>query len=298
VPSEATDTIGRAVREAGVHVVLGCNEIDPRAGNGTVYNSLLVFDRTGAIVGRHRKLMPTFIERLFWGSGNGEDLEVYASDIGRIGALICGENLMTAVRAAMIEMGEDFHIAVFPGAFALDTGPRLQEWDMEGRFWGHFVTRAHAMESGCFVCCACAYVDPADVAPDTPHRSALHMSWARGGSQIVSPLGMPLVGPAEGSQLLYAECHAWMIKAVKAIVDTLGHYGRPDSVRVQVRKNERWQAAGETYASGRLARVEHSALQRAADSYEVPMEAVEQAADARGLLITRNMARPSPGKRG
>lgn len=288
VPSDATDTIGRAAREAQVHVVMGCNEIDPRPGNGTIYNSLVFFDRAGAIMGRHRKLMPTFIERVFWGSGDGNDLEVYETDIGRIGGLICGENLMTPLRAAMIGMGEDIHIAVFPGAFSLDVGPRLQEWDMTGRFWGHFVTRAHALEGGCFVCCVSAFVDPGDVAPDVPHRSTLHMDWARGGSQIVSPLGMPIAGPVEGAQLIYADCHAWMIKAVKAIVDTLGHYGRPDAVRVLIRKNDQWQLAGEAYGASRLVRLDPSALQRAADLYEVPMERVEEIADARQVLIGKS----------
>ena len=288
VPSAATEAIGRAAREARVHVVMGCNEVDPRPGNGTIYNSLVFFDRTGTIMGRHRKLMPTFIERLFWGSGDGNDLEVYDTDIGRIGGLICGENLMTPLRAAMIGMGEDIHIAVFPGAFSLDVGPRLQEWDMTGRFWGHFVTRAHALEGGCFVCCASAFVDPNDVAQDVPHRSSLHMDWARGGSQIVSPLGMPIVGPVEGAQLIYADCHAWMIKAVKAIVDTLGHYGRPDAVRVQIRKNEQWQLPGEAYGASRLVRLDAAALERAADTYEVALDRVEEIADARQMLIAKS----------
>lgn len=66
VPSEATELISRAARDCRVHVVMGCNEMDPRPGNGTIYNSLLFFDRTGTLIGRHRKLMPTFTERLFW----------------------------------------------------------------------------------------------------------------------------------------------------------------------------------------------------------------------------------------
>jgi nitrilase len=288
VPSETTELIARAACESRVHVVLGCNEIDPRAGNGTIYNSLVFFDRAGTILGRHRKLMPTFTERLFWGAGDGTDLEVYDTDIGRIGGLICGENLMTPVRAAMIGMGEDFHVAVFPGSFALHTGPQLQEWDMSGHFWGHFVTRAHAFEGGCFVLSGSGYLDENEIAPDFPYRSTMNIGWARGGSQVVSPLGIPIAGPAEGSQLLFADCHAWMIKAVKAIVDTIGHYSRPDAVRVQVRKGDQWQLPGEAYVSGRLPRVERAALQRSADAYEVSMDRVEAVADARGLLIGKN----------
>jgi predicted amidohydrolase len=293
VPSDDTDAIARAAREARVNVVLGCNEIDPRPGNGTIYNSLLFFDRSGTLLGRHRKLMPTFIERLFWGAGDGSDLEVYETDIGRVGGLICGENLMTPVRAAMIGMGEDIHVAVFPGAFALDTGPRLQEWDITGRFWGHFVTRAHALEAGAFVCCVCAYVDPTQVAADVPHRDSLHMDWARGGSQVVSPLGVPMVGPIEGSQLIYADCYAATIKAVKAIVDTLGHYGRADAVRVQIRQDEQWRLPGQAYGPSRLVRVEQAALQRAADAYEVPVALVEEVADTRKLSIASSKPRRS-----
>jgi nitrilase len=292
VPSDATDAIARACREHRVEAVVGCNEVDPRPGNCTIYNCLLFFDRDGHLLGRHRKMMPTFIERLFWGSGDGNDLEVYETSIGRIGGLVCGENLMTAVRAAMIAMGEDFHIAAFPGAFALDTGPRLQEWDSSGRFWGHFTTRSHALESGSFVLCACAYVDP-ETAPDTPHRDTLHVGWARGGSQIVSPLGVPIVGPVEGSQLVYADCEAALIKAVKAIVDTLGHYGREDAVRVQVRRDETWRTPGEAYARSRSASVPRAPLQRAADDYEVPMTVVEEVADARKLSIARGGTRRS-----
>jgi nitrilase len=247
VPSPTTDLIGRAAREANVYVVIGCNEIDPRPGCNTIYNTLLFFDRSGQLMGRHRKLMPTFSERLYWGQGDGTDLEVYETDIGRIGGLICGENLMTPLRAAMIAMGEDFHIAVFPGSFALHTGPQLEEWDMSGNFWGHFVTRAHAMEAGCFVLSSSAYVDPADVPDDFPHKGKMNIDYARGGSQIVAPLGVPMVGPVEGHQMLYADCQAWMIKAVKAIADTGGHYSRPDVAKVLIRKHDRWQEAGLPY---------------------------------------------------
>jgi predicted amidohydrolase len=288
VPSESTEAIARAARESNIHVVMGCNEIDPRPGNGTIYNSLIFFNRQGQIVGRHRKLMPTFVERLFWGAGDASDLAVYETDIGRIGGLICGENAMTPLRAAMIGMGEDIHVAVFPGSFALHTGPQLQEWDMSGGFWGHFVTRAHAFEGGCFVCSGSGYLDENEISQDFPHRGKMNIGWARGGSQIVSPLGIPLAGPVEGSHLIYADCQAWMIKACKAILDTIGHYSRPDAVRVEVRRGDQWQLPGEAYASGHLGRVERSALQRSADAYEVPMERIEAVADSRGLLIGKD----------
>ena len=79
--------------------------------------------------------MPTFVERAVWGCGDGSDLVTYETEIGRIGGLICGEHLMPLVRARMIEQGEDFHVAVYPGAFDLWSGPKLEVNDSTGAFF-------------------------------------------------------------------------------------------------------------------------------------------------------------------
>lgn len=142
---------------------------------------------------------------------------------------------MTLMRAAMIGLGEEIHVAVFPGAFSLHTGPQLEEWDANhSSFWGHFSVRAHAMEAGAFVLSACGIIDESDIPDDFPHKAKMNIRYARGGSSIIAPLGIPLAGPAEGPQIVQAELQAWMIKAVKAIVDTAGHYARPDVVRLVV----------------------------------------------------------------
>jgi predicted amidohydrolase len=234
-PSEDTERLGAAARQAGAYVVMGCNEIDPRPEVSTIYNSLLFFDRTGHLMGRHRKTMPTFTERLFWGQGDAADFQVFDTDIGRLGGLICGEHLMTLVRAAMIGLGEEIHVAVFPGAFALHTGPSLEEWDGEhASFWGHSSVRAHALEAGAFVLSACGIIDESDVPDEFPHKGRMNIRYARGGSSVIAPLGIPLAGPSEGPQIVYATLEAWMIKAWKSIIDTAGHYSRPDLVRLVV----------------------------------------------------------------
>jgi predicted amidohydrolase len=234
-PSEDTERLGEAARKAGAYVVMGCNEIDPRPEVSTIYNSLLFFDRTGRLIGRHRKTMPTFSERLFWGQGDAADLQVFETDIGRIGGLVCGEHLMTLIRAAMIGLGEEIHVAVFPGAFTLHTGPELEEWDANHSFfWGHSSVRAHAMEAGAFVLSACGIIDESDIPDDFPHKGKMNIRYARGGSSIIAPIGIPLAGPVEGPQIVYSDLQAWMIKATKAIVDTVGHYSRPDLVRLVV----------------------------------------------------------------
>ena len=162
-PSAATETLGRAARDANVFVVIGCNELDPRPEVQTICQLAALF-RTGWRVARQTSHAPCrfpSLARMFWGQATPR-CSGFDTDIGRIGALICGENLMTPVRAAMAAMGEDIHVALFPGSFALHTGPRLQEWDCSGNFWGHFVTRAHSFEAGCFTVCACTYLEPAD----------------------------------------------------------------------------------------------------------------------------------------
>jgi nitrilase len=238
IPSEDTERLCHAAAKANTHVVIGCNEMDSRTGVHTVYNTLLFIDRSGKILGRHRKTVPTFVERAVWGNGDGSDLVTYETDIGRIGGLICGEHLMTLVRARLIDQGEDFHIAVFPGAFSIHCGPKLEEPDLEGKyFWGHTSARAHAMEAGAFVLSACGYFTAKDLPSDFPLRDTVNLDYAHGGSQVVGPLGVPIVPPTSGDTILYAECHADMIKVWKALIDTTGHYARPDIVRLEYLKD-------------------------------------------------------------
>jgi nitrilase len=283
VPSEDSERIAHAVRRAGVYVALGCNEMDPRPEVQTIYNSLIFFAPDGTVLGRHRKLMPTFSERLFWGQGDARDLVVFDTDIGRLGGLICGEHVMTLVRACMIAQGEDIHVAVFPGAFELHTGPQLQEPEQAGGFWGHFEVRAHALEAGAFVVSGCAVLHEADVADEFPYKGKMNIGYANGGSEVVAPLGIALAGPVYGEALVYAELEAWMIKATKAIVDTMGHYARPDVLRLLVHGEQGWQPAGSArdLSPVRLALTDE-ALTRAADAHDVdPATVVELAEEVR-----------------
>jgi predicted amidohydrolase len=239
IPSEDTLALCEAAAKANVHVVIGCNELDARRGVHTIYNTLLFIDRDGRILGRHRKTVPTFVERAVWGPGDGSDLITYETDIGRIGGLICGEHLMPLIRARMIEQGEDFHISVFPGAFALHTGPKLEEPDLEGHFfWGHTMTRAHAMEAGAFVLSACGFMTPGDT-------------------------------------IIYADCQADMIKVWKAIIDTVGHYARPDIVRLQYLKTG--EAALAERAAYALQSISGDELERTAELHELSREQLESA---------------------
>ena len=283
VPSEDSERIAQAVRRAGVYLALGCNEMDPRPEVQTIYNSLLFYAPDGTLLGRHRKLMPTFTERMFWGQGDARDLVVFDTDIGRLGGLICGEHLMTLVRACMVAQGEDIHVAVFPGAFELHTGPQLEEPERAGGFWGHFEVRAHAFEAGAFVVSGCGVLNEADVPADFPYKGRMNIGYAHGGSEVVAPLGVALAGPVYGESIVYAELEAWMIKATKAIIDTMGHYARPDVLRLLVNGDQGWQPAGSErdLSPIRLALTDE-ALARAADARDVdPAKVVELAEEVR-----------------
>jgi predicted amidohydrolase len=277
IPSENTERLCHAAAKANAHVVMGCNELDSRRGVHTIYNSLLFIDRSGKVLGRHRKTVPTFVERAVWGNGDGSDLVTYETDIGRIGGLICGEHLMTLVRARMIDQGEDFHVAVFPGAFSIHCGPKLEEADPEGKFfWGHTSTRAHAMEAGAFVLAACGYITRQDIPADFPLADKLNIDYAKGGSQIVAPIGVPLAPPTPGDTIVYADCQADMIKVWKALVDTMGHYARPDIVRLQYLAHR--VAGVAEFAAEAVEETRRDELEAIADRHGVAREDLEAAA--------------------
>src|SRR5438477_6422801 len=102
IPSEDTERLCEAAARARAQIAIGCNELDARRGVHTLYNTLLFISSEGKILGRHRKTVPTFVERAVWGQGDGTDLVTYETEIGRIGGLICGEHLMPLVRARRI----------------------------------------------------------------------------------------------------------------------------------------------------------------------------------------------------
>jgi predicted amidohydrolase len=211
---------------------------------------------------------------------------VFDTDIGRLGGLICGEHLMTLVRAAMIGLGEEIHVAVFPGAFALHTGPALEEWDADhSSFWGHASVRAHALEAGAFVVSACGITNESDIPDSFPHKGKMNIRYARGGSSIIAPLGIPLAGPVEGPQVVYGNLEAWMIKAWKSIIDTAGHYSRPDIVRLVVNAQAPSRQSVVSYR-GFFETVSPRVLADAADARGVDPSRVEG-------LIEQSLAQPA-----
>ena len=287
IPSDDTEMLAEAARAADIHVVIGCNELDDRKGSRTVYNSLLFISREGKVLGRHRKLMPTYTERIYWGQGDGSDVATYDTDIGRIGGLVCWENHMVLVRAAMVYSGQDFHVAVWPGNWKRGD-EKLLAAETEDPAAGstlQSLIRVHAFESGAFVLSACGYLDDDDF-PERWHyvRDGDHMNydWARGGSSIVNPAGRYLFPPHfEKDAILYADCYANQIKATKAIFDSLGHYSRWDVAKLLIDRGKQEPITEKTVEP----RISSRVIKRISEDYGVSEEKLEAIAEELRKLI-------------
>lgn len=285
IPSDELDALLAAASSANAYVVMGCNERDERPGTATVYNTLLFIGREGNIIGKHRKLVPTGMERMFHGRGDSRDIAVFETDIGRMSGLICSENTMTAVRAAIIAMGEDIHVSAWPGNFALHTGPRVHEADREGLFWGHPVSRCHAVEASAFVIEPVGVIDEAHMPNDFPLQDRINFSFSCGDSSVIGPLGVPITGPVQGQKMIYATLEANSLKLKRGVSDAIGHYSRPDVVQVFLRRfggetlrveSDRWPA-GERF-------VHSDTVRSVADKYDLDEDALHKALEDLRIL--------------
>ncbi len=211
VPGPETEEIGRVARANAIHLVIGVIERD----GGTLYCTALMYGPDGRLLGKHRKLMPTALERLVWGCGDGSTLTVVDSAIGRLGSVICWENYMPLLRMAMYAQGIELYCA--PTVDDRDTWlPAMRTIAQEGR---------------CFVLSACQYLTRADCPPsyDVAQGSDPAAVLIRGGSCIVDPLGAVLVEPGfEGEAIRVAELDRRLIPRGKYDLDVVGHYARPD----------------------------------------------------------------------
>lgn len=233
VPGPAVDYLGAVARENRVHLVVGVIERD----GGTLYCTVLFFAPDGRCLGKHRKLMPTALERLVWGFGDGSTLPVFDTPIGKLGAVICWENYMPMLRMAMYAKGIQIYCA--PTADDRDT-------------W--ISTMQHvALEGRCFVLSCNQFTRRGDfpqnyaaVQGDDPDTII-----SRGGSCIVNPLGKILAGPHyEGERILTADLDMGDIARGKYDFDVTGHYARPDVFRLHVNEKATPPVVTESGAAG------------------------------------------------
>jgi len=224
IPGPETDQLGDLARDTGVTIAIGVNEKNAQGSDSTLFNTLLYIGPDGTILGRHRKLIPTTGERLVWGRGDGDDLDVHHLPFGRVSGLICWENYMPLARYTLAARGVQIYVA--------------PTWD-HGEPWLSSM-RHVAKECRCFVvsCCQAFHID--DVPDDLPLKQNYLDGvggWINpGGSVIVDPDGKVVAGPAEQEEtILYAEVHPDQLVGPRWQLDIAGNYARPDVFELRVR---------------------------------------------------------------
>jgi nitrilase len=229
VPGPATDALSAAAREAGIVVVIGVTErIDAGPSHGTLYNAALTFDADGRLVNHHRKLVPTYTERMVWGLGDADGLTAVETRVGRVGALVCWEHWMPLARQAMHDSGEDIHVALWPTAHEM-----LQ-----------VASRHYAFEGRCFVLVAGSLMRASGLPTELePHAGKVRSSgdWVlRGGSAIVGPDGRYIVEPCfDRPELIVSDIDLGRVREERMTLDVSGHYHRPELLRLEIDRSTR-----------------------------------------------------------
>jgi len=227
IPGPETVRLCKATKQANMDVVIGIAELDERT-KSTVYATLLFIGRDGEILGKHRKLKPTFHERTVWGEGDGSSLRVYERSYARISGLNCWEHQMMLPGYALATQGTQLHIAAWPGREPDEAPPPpVGLWPRQV-----LLSRAFASQAGCYVILTAAINRKADYPEEFRDLVIFEHD---GGSCIIDPRGEIIAGPEKGSELiLIAKGSLDVVRSVKAVVDIAGHYSRPDVFRFEV----------------------------------------------------------------
>ncbi len=218
IPGPSLDHLCETARQASATLVVGISErVDRGVGRGTLYNSLITIGPDGRLLNHHRKLMPTYTERLIWGAGDVEGLRAVDTPAGRVSALVCWEHWMPLARQALHESGEDLHVAVWPTVHDLH----------------QVASRQYAFEGRCFVLASGAMMRASSLPPELephPDRVGAQDQWVlRGGSAIIGPDGKYIVEPVyDEPRVLIAELDLKRLNEERMTLDVTGHYHRPE----------------------------------------------------------------------
>jgi predicted amidohydrolase len=230
IPGEAVDALAKAAREAGVYAVVGITERDPGT-IGTLYNTNIVFSPEGELIGKHRKLVPTWGERAVWTGGDGSTLSVFPTRFGPLGTLNCGENVNTLARFALLAQGERIHVANFPSAVL--AGARHSPNEL------YLHVAPHAYEGKLFVIVSEEF-GTLEVAAKLGIEYEVPEGCFNCISGVVGPDGEWVTPPlVDEPGIVYADCSPEPAIAGKLFHDIVGHYNRFDVLRLEVDRSPR-----------------------------------------------------------
>ncbi|RYP40946.1 hypothetical protein DL768_010561 [Monosporascus sp. mg162] len=226
-----------ACKNLRVAVSLGISE---RIVDGhTLFNSQVFIDQDGTLLGVHRKLQPTYVERAVWAQGSGHTLRTWPSSIGRIGGLVCWENTMNLARQALIEEGQIIHAGAWPALSSMKGFEAVADAQIEA------LMKNHALTGQCFVVCASNYVDESCLHWMEEHLGPQELVKRGGGwSAVIHPfcsfLAGPVKGDGRGDTLVEAVIDQRELGQVKVWIDANGHYKRPEILKLDVCRGAMW----------------------------------------------------------
>jgi nitrilase len=229
IPSPTTKRLCNAAHEAETDVVIGVAELDPHT-RGSTYCTLLFIGREGKILGRHRKLKPSFSERQVWGEGDGAGLVVYDRPYAKISGLNCWEHRMLLPGYTLMALGTQVHVAAWP--FATNPGPK------------DLMSRAFAAQGACYVIETCALFRPEDVTEELQGilKAYYEVPWIQdrlteGCAKIIDPAGHVVAEAPFGEEsIVTASASLEKVRNAKGFLDVGGHYSRPDVFRLLVNR--------------------------------------------------------------
>lgn len=224
VAGEAGRRLAGIAARLGVTLIVGVSErVDAGPGRGTLYNALLTFGPDGQLLNHHRKLVPTYTERLIWGPGDPDGIRAVETPAGRVGGLVCWEHWMPLARQALHDSGEDVHLAAWPTVHEMH----------------QVASRQYAFEGRCFVLAAGSLMRagalPPELEADPLRVSGPETLVLRGGSAVIGPDGMYVAGPVyDQPAIVMADLDLRRVREESMTLDVAGHYSRPDCFEFRV----------------------------------------------------------------